>query len=230
MSNTIRTTVMAAAAATLAGVLLAAPAMASPGSGADPAGYGNQQGVTKGIGVRAGSDAAPSVTRGQQGSAGGVSAGQGVQDGTCVTTAESGTLTADEQDELMYWVEEEKVARDLYLAFADQYDLRVFERIAQSEQNHMDAVRALLDTYGLDDPSATSEPGEFTSAALQDLYDQLLEQGSASVEDALAVGQAVEIDDLGLLEDLGQIDAPDVAQVVGTQSQASTRHLAAFGG
>jgi hypothetical protein len=137
--------------------------------------------------------------------------------------------------DLLRWVEEEKLAHDLYLALADQYAGTVtagrFERIAASETQHRTAVQTLLATYGLDDPSAGAASGEFTDPELQALYDTLLAQGSTSVDEALAVGRAVESDDIDLLErTAAQVQADDVATVLTQQLAASRHHLAAFGG
>jgi hypothetical protein len=134
-------------------------------------------------------------------------------------------------DDLLTWVEEEKVALDLYTAFSGMYDARQFERVARSEASHQAAVRALLATYGLTDPSLGAAPGEFDDPTLQELYDTLLAQGSTSLADALAVGRAVELDDIDLLErTLQDVGADDVRQVLTQQLSASKRHLAAFGG
>ena len=46
--------------------------------------------------------------------------------------------------------EEEKLARDVYVALGDRWGLRVFENIARAEQRHMDAVVAQLDREGVD--------------------------------------------------------------------------------
>ena len=43
--------------------------------------------------------------------------------------------------------EEEKLAHDLYTAFAARYDVRVFQRIAAAETRHLTVVRTLLDRY-----------------------------------------------------------------------------------
>jgi hypothetical protein len=223
MNTMMRRTAMAGAAVAIGGVLVAAPVLA-----AGPDDAGDPNGSRSGYGAAAG--ARDSRGSGTTSGTGGQRSGGGSADGSCLVDVATGTLDSDEEAALAYWVEEEKVARDLYLMFADQYDLRVFEQIARSEQSHMDAVGRLLDTYGLTNPTTGTDPGEFTSAELQALYDQLLEQGEVSLEAALEVGQAVEVDDLDLLDDLGEIDAPDVQQVVDRQINASQRHLAAFGG
>ena len=58
--------------------------------------------------------------------------------------------------------EEEKLARDVYLAMDDLWGLRVFSQISWSEQNHMDAVLAVLDKYGVLDPVGDNPTGVFT--------------------------------------------------------------------
>jgi hypothetical protein len=156
---------------------------------------------------------------------------------TCTLPAsgDPAALGASGAADLVRWVEEEKLAHDLYLALADHYAGTVtagrFERIAASETAHRTAVQTLLATYGLDDPSAGAASGEFTDPELQAMYDTLLAQGSTSVDEALAVGRAVESDDIDLLErTAAQVEADDVRAALTTQLAASRHHLAAFGG
>lgn len=151
--------------------------------------------------------------------------------GTCTNLPAMGELTDAQKAALVFWVEEEKVAHDLYVAFDAAYDSGPFERIARSEARHMDAVRVLLERYGLEDPTEGAAAGEFESEELATMYEDLLEQGMASVEDALEVGQAVEIDDLEVLGEMAdEVTAPDVLRVLDRQITASERHLTAFGG
>ena len=58
--------------------------------------------------------------------------------------------------------------------------MQVFGHIAFSEQWHMDAVKNLLDRYGLPDPVANKPQGVFTNPLLQNLYNNLTEQGHIS--------------------------------------------------
>jgi hypothetical protein len=43
--------------------------------------------------------------------------------------------------------EEEKLARDLYLALGETYKVPVFKNIARAEANHMNAVLTILTSY-----------------------------------------------------------------------------------
>ncbi|MCB9413373.1 MAG: DUF2202 domain-containing protein [Actinobacteria bacterium] len=138
-------------------------------------------------------------------------------------------LTPDQTADLVYWVEEEKVARDLYLELARQYpDLSQFANIAKSEQKHMDAVRNLLATYGIADPTAGEAEGVFSDPALAAMYTDLL-NSATTPEAALAAGATVERQDL---EDLAYAKTlftnQDVLRVVDSQLRASQGHLNAF--
>ena len=53
-------------------------------------------------------------------------------------------LSSIEKDGLIYMRLEEKLARDVYLTLGETYKQRMFVNIPESEQRHMDAVKALL--------------------------------------------------------------------------------------
>ena len=112
------------------------------------------------------------------------------------------TLTQQEKEDLLFLREEEKLARDVYLFSFDIYGDGVFNNIAASEQQHMDAVLALLNKYGLSDP-ASSETGVFKDPILQDLYNQLKTASKESLLNALTVGATIEdldINDISIFE------------------------------
>lgn len=143
----------------------------------------------------------------------------------------AGELTETEIEGLTYMREEEKLARDVYLTLYDQWNLPIFNNIAKAEQMHTDAVKNLLVTYSITDPVTNDEIGVFTNPDLQSLYDQLVEQGSQSVEEALKVGLAIEeIDILDLKEYLAETDDPNIQQVYQNLMMGSGNHLRAFVG
>lgn len=150
------------------------------------------------------------------------------QTGTPVVTVPAAALSEADADGILFMREEEKLARDVYLTLYDAWGLRVFQNISRSEQTHMDAVATLIDRYGLTDP-ASSEIGVFTNPDLQQLYDDLVAQGSQSLEDALLVGTAIEeIDILDLQERLDQTDQADIQIVYNSLMRGSRNHLRAF--
>jgi len=141
----------------------------------------------------------------------------------------SGTLTENEVAGLLFMREEEKLARDVYLALYDQWGQPIFKNIAASEQIHTDTVKLLLDKYEIPDPADVSPLGQFSDQNLQALYDQLVEIGSASLADALKVGTAVEeIDILDLEKYLAQTDTDDIIQVYENLLAGSRNHLRSF--
>jgi len=140
------------------------------------------------------------------------------------------TLSEAEINDLLFMREEEKLARDTYLTFYDQYDLlTVFSNIASSEQKHMNAMLRLLKKYGLPDPAAGNEIGEFTNPTLQALYDDLIARGEANGLEALKVGGLIEekdMQDINVAIDNSQQD--DIDAVYATLLCGSRNHLRAF--
>jgi hypothetical protein len=200
------------------GTVNAATASPGPGNGS---GNGNRNGMGTGMDYRPGM-----AGRGMNAD------GAGTAQAGCLLSelAAKGTLTAEQQSTLAAMAQEEKLAHDLYVAFGDRYDAAViFNRIAGSETQHLTIVRALLDRYGLADPTVGLAAGRFTDPAVQATYDRLLAEGQADLAAALRVGQTVEqadIDDLRAAQN--GLTAPDVTQVYANLLEASQRHLTAF--
>jgi hypothetical protein len=133
-----------------------------------------------------------------------------------------------EKAALIHMVEEEKLARDVYVALFEKWGLRVFDNISKSEQTHMDAIAYLLTRYEIESP-VVDEPGKFTNAELQGLYTQLVEKGSLSIDDALYVGATVEdLDIKDLQTDLAATDSADIKTVFQNLMKGSRNHLRAF--
>ena len=118
--------------------------------------------------------------------------------------------------------------RQVYNTFYDRYGLRVFSNIAASEQAHMDAVLTLLNRYGLADPAAAA-PGVFNNDDLQALYDDLIDQGNASLTAALQAAVLIEETDIADLQDgLALTSHADLRAVYNNLLRASQNHLRAF--
>jgi hypothetical protein len=141
----------------------------------------------------------------------------------------TGALSTAESEGLLYMREEEKLAHDVYVTLYEKWGLPNFQNIAQSEQTHTEAVKTLIERYGLPDPAASQAVGVFTNPELQKLYNELVAQGSQSVADALRVGAAIEeIDILDLQERLAQTDRADIQTVYQNLVRGSGNHLQAF--
>jgi len=148
---------------------------------------------------------------------------------TALSMPAANGLTEIEAEGLLFMREEEKLARDVYLTLYDMWNINIFKNIAASEQTHTDAVKTLLDQYGLEDPMVDDERGVFENDDLQALYDQLIAQGSQSLEEAFKVGGAIEeIDILDLEEYIAQTDNADIQMVYENLLKGSRNHLRAF--
>jgi hypothetical protein len=133
---------------------------------------------------------------------------------------------------LLFMREEEKMARDLYLRFKNEYapyGVLIFGNIAASEQKHMDAVKRLLDKYDLTDPVGDNAIGEFANAELAALYESLLTQGLRGVKEAFKVGVQVEETDIrDLTKAIAESDERCIDKVYLNLLEGSVRHLSAF--
>lgn len=139
------------------------------------------------------------------------------------------TLSQDDIDGLILMREEEKLARDVYLHFAEVYSLRVFSNIARSEARHMSAIKVLLDKYGIADPIIDDSRGAFTDSHLGVLYLQLTTAGDAGLLDALVVGATIEDLDIHDLVHLSEgLDKADILFVYGNLTKGSRNHLRAY--
>ena len=138
-------------------------------------------------------------------------------------------LSGVEKEGLLFTREEEKLARDVYVAMAATWGHRVFTNIAAAEQRHMDAVLFLLERYELADPAQSLAPGVFSDARLQALYAGLVEKGRLSLLDAFAVGATIEDLDIAdvekLLEDADNVDVDTLTQNL---AKGSRNHLRSF--
>ncbi len=140
----------------------------------------------------------------------------------------TGAITPEQSQWLVFMREEEKLARDLYLAFSKDFNQPVFKNIAKAEQNHMDAVLTVLSAYGIEDPASPDE-GIFANADLQALYSTLLAQGKAGLTEALNVGALVEETDILDLAKVYELTAPDdLTALAGALTLGSRNHLRAF--
>jgi hypothetical protein len=151
------------------------------------------------------------------------------QAGSTGAAASSATAIADDTRtaDLAFSRDEERMARDLYTLFGQTYDAAIFDRIAASEQQHFDAVGALLTAYAITDPAVGQPAGTYANADVQKLYDQWKAQGLTSVQDAYAVGVALEQTDIADLQGILARNA-DAQRVLTRLLAASQHHLEAF--
>lgn len=152
-----------------------------------------------------------------------------------IAELEPGVLTAGEEEGILLMREEEKLARDVYLTLGEQWNIPVFTNIARSEETHMDAVGLLIERYGLTDPVMSAGEGEaaprgvYSNDDFNDLYRDLTDQGSQSIEDAFRVGALIEDLDIADLQRLiRESGNEDVKIVYQNLLKGSRNHLRSF--
>ena len=145
-------------------------------------------------------------------------------------TQTSPSLSAAEQDTLLWIREEEKLARDVYSTLYKVWKVRVFTNIAASEQRHMDALLKKIELYGLVDP-ALPQVGVFSQPEMQALYNELLAKGKLSKIDALIVGATIEDMDIrDLLDAIASTNNLGLQATYQNLLEGSKNHLRAFVG
>ncbi len=138
-------------------------------------------------------------------------------------------LSEEEIQGLIQMREEEKLARDVYLTLYERWGLPIFNNIARSEQRHTDAVRNLLEMFGIPDPVTNDSVGHFSNETFTRLYRELVERGNASLLAALRVGIDIEELDIDDLEELlSQTENPYIIRVYNSLLRGSHNHLTAF--
>ncbi len=146
------------------------------------------------------------------------------------TTIEQTTqLSSLESASLQFMREEEKLARDVYLALYDVWGIPVFQNIADSEQTHTDAVAGLIAKYNITDPVTDETQGVFTDPHFTELYEALVAYGSESYENALRVGTEIEeLDIADINEQIQIVDHQDIKDVYSNLLKGSRNHLRSF--
>ncbi len=146
-----------------------------------------------------------------------------------ITSLPKEPLSTEELNSLAFMREEEKLARDVYIALHNKWGVNIFSNISNSEQTHMDALLMLLNKYSIADPVGSNGAGVFKNSTLQTLYTQLVNQGNVSVLDAYKVGATIEdLDIFDLKNALLQNDNQDIKLVYDMLTKGSRNHLRSF--
>lgn len=140
-----------------------------------------------------------------------------------------GDATQDSTErQLLYLIEEEKLAHDVYTKMYELYGARVFGNILNSESTHQASVLVLLNARDIKDPRS-DEVGIFKDQELQALYNELITKGEKSAQDAYEVGVIIEEKDIKDISD--QLETAKDADVITTLEalrRGSENHLRAF--
>jgi len=144
--------------------------------------------------------------------------------------ASSLSLSDTQKRGLTFMLEEEKVARDVYIYLSEKWGARVFSNISKAEQRHMNSIERVVKGYNLEVPTTLNEEGIFVDEKLQSMYDELITKGVKSLKDAYEVGVAIEVADIDDLETLlDDRDIPNgIKEVYSHLLRGSQNHLRAF--
>jgi len=151
-----------------------------------------------------------------------------------LASAETKILTGESLDDtevhhLEFIREEEKLARDVYIVMAEKWGNPIFSLIIESEQRHMEAMRKLLEYYGIDDPVHNDRVGSFTDASIAQLYNMLIEWGNTSENDALLVGAYIEEYDIrDIWKAVKDTDVDHINEVYTNLYEGSYNHLRGY--
>lgn len=138
-------------------------------------------------------------------------------------------LTEQEKTDLLFLIEEEKMARDVYLFSGTLYNQNVFQNIPESEQIHMDRIKSLLEKYELENPTEGMAEGEFNNPDIQALYTELTNNSSVSLMGALTAGATIEDLDIADLMSLKQnTDKEDLLSAYDFLLCGSKNHMRGF--
>ena len=160
-----------------------------------------------------------------------------------INSTAAGELSEEQKSALAFMWNEEKLAKDIYLALYKLYPNQTLYNIpTKSEATHQNMVQELLKKYDLnifaDDFSggydanalASVAEGEFIIEDIKTLYDNLYSIGKNSEIDALKVGCMVEVTDINDLNERLEIanGNDDMTSVFTNLRDGSYNHYWAF--
>jgi len=139
-------------------------------------------------------------------------------------------ISDTEKHELLFLLEEEKLARDVYEYNYSKYNQSIFNNISSSEAKHMNEVASLLTSFNISyDYIDLNKRGEFINTELQELYDQLVGLSDTSYVMGLTVGATIEYLDIKDLADLKNVTTNSSILDVADKLQCGSRnHMRSF--
>lgn len=146
---------------------------------------------------------------------------------TALYNQQNTAISLEDQEALLFMLEEEKLARDTYIYLNELWGINQFANIQISEQSHLNAVANLVDAFDID--YAIEPEGEFTNQEIQNLYDEFITDGNLSITRALEVGATIE--DLDIVDLQNYINATSNAAIISVFESlqcGSRNHLRSF--
>ncbi len=156
----------------------------------------------------------------------------------------SSVLNDEQKHTLAYMWNEEKLAKDVYLAiYAVNPHTTLYNIATRAETVHQATVQSLVEAYDLnitnlvdyttsysEEELNSMDPGVFAIDEIQSLYDTLYLKGIQSTQDALEVGCMVEVTDINDLDHDIEIvqGADDIVSAFENLRDGSYSHYWAF--
>lgn len=132
-----------------------------------------------------------------------------------------------DQSSLLFMLEEEKLAHDVYTFLYQKWETNQFGNIKESEKVHVEKMKELLEQNKI--PYEILPEGKFKNQNLQKLYDDLISKGKQSEIEALKVGATIEDVDIFDLQRLKkETKNQNIINVYNFLECASRNHLRAF--
>jgi hypothetical protein len=151
---------------------------------------------------------------------------------TCLETHfDAQALSEQEREAILLMFEEEKFARDIYLALYEEWHVPIFANIAKAEQRHMEAVFCLMNKYEFQDRVGLYHREGYQNALLHQRRLQFMQQNRENVAAGFSLGATIEemdISDLLATVVNDQIDNDDILAVFNMLMKGSRNHLRAF--
>ena len=137
------------------------------------------------------------------------------------------TLSDSDKEALLFSLEEEKMAHEVYVFLYDKWGSIQFGNILNAEERHMTAVENVLKAYEI--PYDILPEGKFRNGEIQKLYDEFIARGSLSEKDALFVGAGIEdVDIFDLRRLMAETENSALKALFTRLKCGSENHLRAF--
>lgn len=147
---------------------------------------------------------------------------------TFATSPKPTKISARTAYELVYLVELEKLARDVYnYLYLHNKKLVKYKEIAISEQEHMNMVRVALKAKGIKDQSTKLKPGQYSFRTLSEYYNRFISHYDPKIP--YSVGVEVEAEDMNTIDSVKIVVVEkDVLKLLNTLEAQSNLHLKYF--
>lgn len=136
-------------------------------------------------------------------------------------------IPKNDQVSLLFMLEEEKLAHDVYTLLYEKWETKQFGNIKESEKMHVEKMKNLLEQNKI--PYKVLPVGKFNNPNLQKLYNDLITKGNISEIEALKVGATIEDVDIYDLKRLKkETKNQEIITVYELLECGSRNHLRAF--